>query len=139
MPADLGVTRYQLQLVSVSSSTDIFSGIARFSVSQDLIPNLRRKCQRQTAGSSGRRLSMTWGWRGNFLQFGTILLLRRRREGQMRRFKSAKRAQDFFSAHAFIHGRFRPRRPRLTASVYRAARNEAFNIWQQNNRARRPQ
>jgi putative transposase len=32
-------------------------------------------------------------------------------ELQMERFKSAEQAQDFLSAHAFIYGRFRQRRP----------------------------
>jgi putative transposase len=60
----------------------------------------------------------------------------RRRERQMQRFKSPKQAQGFLSAHSFIYGHFRPRRHRLTASVYRTARTEAFNIWQQENCAR---
>jgi putative transposase len=55
----------------------------------------------------------------------------RRRERQMQRFKSPEQAQDFLSAHAFIHGHFHPRRHLLTASSYRAVRNEAFNIWHQ--------
>ena len=50
----------------------------------------------------------------------------RRRECQMQRFKSPKQAQGFLSAHSFIYGHFRPRRHRLTASVYRTARTEAF-------------
>ena len=45
-------------------------------------------------------------------------------------------AQGFLSAHSFIYGPFRPRRHRLTASVYRTARTEAFNIWRQENCAR---
>jgi putative transposase len=57
--------------------------------------------------------------------------LQRRRERQMQRFKSREQAQDFLSAHAFIHGHFHPRRHLLTASSYRAIRNEAFNIWYQ--------
>jgi hypothetical protein len=32
----------------------------------------------------------------------------RRRERQMQRFKSPEQAQDFLSAHAFIHGHFHP-------------------------------
>jgi hypothetical protein len=60
----------------------------------------------------------------------------RRRERHMQRFKSPKQAQDFLFAHSFIYGHFRPRRHRLAASVYRAARTEAFNIWQQENFAR---
>ena len=60
----------------------------------------------------------------------------RRRERQMQRFKSPNQAQGFLSAHSFIYGHFRLRRHRLTASVYRTARTEAFNIWQQENCAR---
>ena len=55
----------------------------------------------------------------------------RRRERQMQRFKSPGQAQDFLSAHAFIHGHFHPRRHLLTANAYRAIRTEAFKIWQQ--------
>src|SRR6516162_4332983 len=39
----------------------------------------------------------------------------RRRERQMQRFKSARQAQRFLSAHSFIYGHFRPRRHRMTA------------------------
>jgi putative transposase len=53
----------------------------------------------------------------------------RRRERQMQRFKSAPQAQRFLSAHAFIHGHFRPRRHRTTARNYRAVRALAFKIW----------
>ena len=60
----------------------------------------------------------------------------RRRERQMQRFKSPKQAQDFLSAHSFIYGHFRPCRHRLAASVYRTARTEAFNVWQQETCAR---
>jgi hypothetical protein len=38
----------------------------------------------------------------------------RRRERQMQRFKSPEQAQDFLSAHAFIHGHFHPRRHLLS-------------------------
>jgi putative transposase len=55
----------------------------------------------------------------------------RRRERQMQRFKSRGQAQDFLSAHAFIHGHFHPRRHLLSASSYRTIRNEAFNVWHQ--------
>jgi putative transposase len=54
----------------------------------------------------------------------------RRRERQMQRFKSPGRAQDFLSAHAFIHGHFLPRRHLLTAKSYRAIRSKAFSTWQ---------
>ena len=55
----------------------------------------------------------------------------RRRERQMQRFKSPSQAQDFLSAHAFIHGHFHPQRHLMTATAYRSFRSEAFNIWQQ--------
>jgi putative transposase len=55
----------------------------------------------------------------------------RRRERQMQRFKSPRQAQDFLSAHAFIHGHFHPRRHLLTANCYRAIRTEGFKIWHQ--------
>jgi putative transposase len=61
----------------------------------------------------------------------------RRRERQMQRFKSPEQAQDFLSAHAFIHGHFHPRRHLLTATSYRATRTVAFNIWRQETRAQR--
>jgi putative transposase len=46
----------------------------------------------------------------------------RRRERQMQRFRSPKQAQDFLSAHAFIHGHFHPRRHLMAATAYRAIR-----------------
>ena len=61
----------------------------------------------------------------------------RRRERQMQRFKSPKKAQHFLSAHAFIHGHFHPRRHLLTASSYRAIRSDAFNVWHQEISAQR--
>ena len=39
----------------------------------------------------------------------------RHRERQMQRFKSARQAQRFLSAHAFIHGHFHPQRHLTTA------------------------
>ena len=50
----------------------------------------------------------------------------RRRERQMHRFKSARHAQRFLSAHSRIHNHFQPRRHRLTADQHRAARDHAF-------------
>ena len=52
-----------------------------------------------------------------------------RRERQMQRFKSPEQAQDFLSAHAFIHGHFHPRRHLLAADAYRALRSVAFDVW----------
>src|ERR1700704_2129052 len=54
----------------------------------------------------------------------------RRRERQMQRFKSPRQAQDFLSAHAFIHGPFHPRRHLISASTYREIRSKAFRVWQ---------
>ena len=55
----------------------------------------------------------------------------RRQERQMQRFKSSGQAQDFLSAHAFIHGHFHPRRHRMTSTAYRVIRSKAFSVWQQ--------
>jgi putative transposase len=55
----------------------------------------------------------------------------RRRERQMQRFKSSSNAQRFLSAHAFIYGHFHPRRHRMPATSYRAARVTAFEIWRE--------
>jgi hypothetical protein len=55
----------------------------------------------------------------------------------MQRFKSPDHAQDFLSAHAFIHEHFHPRRHLLTANSYRAIRTEAFRIWKQETINRR--
>jgi putative transposase len=55
----------------------------------------------------------------------------RRHERQRQRFESPEQAQDFLSAHAFINGRFHPRRHLLTSNSYRAVPTEAFKIWHQ--------
>ena len=59
-----------------------------------------------------------------------------RRERQMQRFKSARQAQRFLSAHAFIYDHSHPRRHRIRARNYRAARATAFNIWNEETCAR---
>src|SRR3954471_17969327 len=46
----------------------------------------------------------------------------RRRERQMKRFKSARQAQRFLSAHDQINNLFYLRRDHITATQYRAAR-----------------
>ena len=53
----------------------------------------------------------------------------RRRERVMGRFKSARHAQQFLSAHDQINVLFRPRRHRQNARSYRHARLDAFAIW----------
>jgi len=53
----------------------------------------------------------------------------RRRERQMPRFKSARHARRFLSAHSRIH--FELRRHRLTADQHRAARDDAFRTWRE--------
>jgi putative transposase len=53
----------------------------------------------------------------------------RRRERQMKRFKSAGQAQRFLSAHDQINNLFHLRRDHLPATEYRAARAQAFAIW----------
>ena len=55
----------------------------------------------------------------------------RRRERQMQRFKSARHAQRFLSAHSRIHNHFQLRRHRLTANEHRAARDVAFRTWRE--------
>jgi putative transposase len=53
----------------------------------------------------------------------------RRRERHMRRFKSARQAQQFLATHSPIHNHFQLRRHRLSASGYCAARDRAFATW----------
>src|SRR3954469_3461288 len=53
----------------------------------------------------------------------------RRRERQMKRFKSAGQAQRFLSAHDQIANLFHLRRDHVTASEYRAARLRTFEVW----------
>jgi putative transposase len=53
----------------------------------------------------------------------------RRRERQMKRFKSPGQAQRFLSAHDQINNLFHLRRDHLSATEYRAARTRAFAIW----------
>jgi putative transposase len=53
----------------------------------------------------------------------------RRRERQMKRFKSPGQAQRFLSAHDGINNLFHLRRDHLPAIQYRAARTQAFQTW----------
>src|SRR3954451_21362514 len=53
----------------------------------------------------------------------------RRRERQMKRFKSPGQAQRFLSAHDQINNLFSLRRDHLPARQYRAARTRAFQTW----------
>ena len=53
----------------------------------------------------------------------------RRRERQMKRFKSPGQAQRFLSAHDPINNLFHLRRDHVTADQYRAARTQAFEVW----------
>lgn len=53
----------------------------------------------------------------------------RKREKLMGRFKSPGQAQRFLDAHDQINMFFRPRRYRLTATSYRHARSDAFDLW----------
>jgi len=55
----------------------------------------------------------------------------RERERRMRRFKSPGHAQRFLAAYGPIVGHFRPRRHRLTATVYRQHRHAAFATWRE--------
>jgi putative transposase len=52
----------------------------------------------------------------------------RRRERQMKRFKSSGKAQRFLSAHDPIHNLFHLRRDHVSADQYRAARAKAFEV-----------
>ena len=47
----------------------------------------------------------------------------------MKRFKSARQAQRFLSAHGQINNLFHLRRDHVSASEYRAARARAFETW----------
>src|SRR4051794_16362272 len=53
----------------------------------------------------------------------------RRRERQMKRFKSARQAQRFLSAHDQVDNLFHLRRDHVTAAEHRAARARAFETW----------
>jgi putative transposase len=53
----------------------------------------------------------------------------RRRERQMKRFKSPGQAQRFLSAHDPIDNLFHLRRDHVTADQYRAARTRVFAVW----------
>ena len=53
----------------------------------------------------------------------------RRRERQMKRFKSPGQAQRFLSAHDGINNFFLLRRHRVPAAQYRATRTVAFQAW----------
>lgn len=53
----------------------------------------------------------------------------RRRERQMKRFKSAGQAQCFLAAHDQINNLFPLRRDHVTVDRYRAARTQAFQTW----------
>jgi len=53
----------------------------------------------------------------------------RRRERQMKRFKSPGQAQRFLSAHDGINNLFHLRRHQVPATQYRAARIQAFQVW----------
>jgi putative transposase len=53
----------------------------------------------------------------------------RRRERQMKQFKSAGQAQRFLSAHDQINNFFHLRRDHVTAAKHRASRTQKFQIW----------
>ena len=53
----------------------------------------------------------------------------RRRERQLKRFKSPRHAQRFLSAHDQVNNVFHLRRDHVTASEYRAVRARAFETW----------
>ena len=53
----------------------------------------------------------------------------RRRERQMKRFKSAGQAQRFLAAHDQINNLFHLRRNHVPADQHRADRTQAFQAW----------
>src|ERR1700731_3470286 len=53
----------------------------------------------------------------------------RRRERQMKQFKSAGQAQRFLSAHDQINNLFHFRRDHITAAEHRASRTQKFQVW----------
>ena len=53
----------------------------------------------------------------------------RRRERQMKRFKSPDQAQRFLSAHDGINNLFHLRRHQVPATQYRADRTQTFQVW----------
>ncbi len=53
----------------------------------------------------------------------------RRRERQMKRFKSAGQAQRFLSAHDRINNLFLLRRHQVSATQYQATQSQAFQVW----------
>jgi putative transposase len=53
----------------------------------------------------------------------------RRRERQMKRFKSAGHAQRFLSAHDQINNLFHLRRDHVSAAEHRASRSQTFQVW----------
>ena len=53
----------------------------------------------------------------------------RRRERQMKRFKSPGQAQRFLSAHDGINNLFHLRRHQVPATQYRADRTQTFQVW----------
>ena len=55
----------------------------------------------------------------------------RKRERHMQRFKSVRQAQRFLSAHGPLYQHFRPSLHQMSAAEYRAARAQAFAVWQQ--------
>jgi putative transposase len=55
--------------------------------------------------------------------------LTRRRERQMKRFKTPGQAQRFLSAHDQINNLFHLRRDDIPAADHRTARARAFNVW----------
>jgi putative transposase len=53
----------------------------------------------------------------------------RRRERQIKQFKSARQAQRFLSAHYQINNLFHLRRDHVTATELRAVRTQRFRVW----------
>lgn len=54
----------------------------------------------------------------------------RKREKLLGRFKVSRQAQRFLSVHDQVNTMFKPRRNRLSATSYRHAQSDAFDLWQ---------
>ncbi|WP_255531698.1 DDE-type integrase/transposase/recombinase [Roseomonas sp. KE2513] len=93
----------------------VTDGLKSYGVAQrELLPNVRHRSSRYLNNQTENSHRPT-----------------RRRERQMKSFKSAEQAQRFLSAHSMIYGHLRHRRHLMTAGEYQRVRTKAFRIWQQ--------
>src|SRR4051794_34783879 len=104
-------------------------GVARVNAATHGAPPER---QRRTVARSTPRLAAAAGPREPPTRAGmppSPSRPNRRRERQMKRFKSPGQAQRFLSAHDQISNLFHLRRDHRPAAQYRAARTQAFQTW----------